>query len=186
MLFALARVELRGIPDTSPAAAFDCGCLLPWTSALLQSLTSQYGLVMPPTSNFRPMVGNLQACSPEVSIAPRQRSRHQKATWLHGETQLSSNPVPLAITPLDSVKNPKEIARQSHCRTSVRPQAFSTSRRLVLSDASQAYFSLVALVGFAPFRGFSSRVAGVVGLHHPTRLPLARMPVHSNVHSAAY
>jgi len=45
MLFALASVELRGISDRSPATAFDCCYILPWTLALLQSLTSPHGLV---------------------------------------------------------------------------------------------------------------------------------------------
>jgi len=56
---------------------------------------------------------------------------------------------------------PQEIARPCLGRTSLRPQAFTTSRRFLPSDASYACFSAVALVGFAPFRGFSSLVADV-------------------------
>jgi hypothetical protein len=44
---------------------------------------------------------------------------------------------------------------------------------LTSSDASLAFFSQVALVGFAPFRGFSSLVADVAESTNRVRLPLS-------------
>jgi hypothetical protein len=43
--FHWPAVKLRGISDKSPAATFDCDYILPWTLALLQSLTSTCGSV---------------------------------------------------------------------------------------------------------------------------------------------
>jgi hypothetical protein len=69
-----------------------------------------------------------------------------------------------------------EIVRLCLARTSLHPQVFSTSRRLVLSDTSQTYFSLVALVGLASFRGFSSLVADIDRLCKTPSISFRRHP----------
>lgn len=97
---------------------------------------------------------------------------------LTAERGLRRIPCRSALTPSDPVKDLQESVRPCLTRTSMRPQVFTTSRRLALSDASQAYFSSVALLGFTPFRGFSSLVAGVVGLGNRIRLSLSRLPAH--------
>lgn len=84
-------------------------------------------------------------------------------------------PCRLAIPPSSLLKDSRETVRPYQGRTSMRPQVFTTSRRVALSDASQACFSSVALVGFAPFRGFSSLVADVADHNHHVRLSLSRL-----------
>jgi hypothetical protein len=176
MLFSLASVELQGISGRTLATTFNCGCILPWTLVLLQSVTSPRGSQIPSASDLHPIAAASQAYSHEVSMRPYSASSVEKLRGFMARTSFRRYLVTIAITQTDPVKNPKEIARPCLTRTSLRPQVFSTSRRLLLFDTSRAYFSPVALVGFALFRGFSSWVADVISPRQPVRLSLSRLP----------
>jgi len=175
MLFPLAGGELRGFPtghlhrhlivDASFRGLWPCYRVYPHRAAQchpsLQACARWSGI-----SRHAPMGLALRPFSACITGKPRDPA---------AELGLRRIPCRVAITPSSLLKDLQDIVRPYHTRTSMRPQVFTTSRRVALPDASQACFSSVALVGFAPFRGFSSPVAGVVGFNHQVRLSLSRL-----------
>jgi len=148
-----------------PSMSFDSASEFDHVVRLFR-LTNSLGLSSAEEGSFERALMGLASLPYSAFITGKLRGCWRKPTCVDSRSRQSS---------LQRFgEKPKEIVRFCLDRTSLHPQVFPTSRCLVLSDASQTCFSLVALVGLAPFRGFSSLVADVARFRETPNISFRR------------
>lgn len=163
------------------AAAFDCYCILSWTSALLQSVTAHCGLVASFHTGLAPECRTIsKRASMELALRPDSAYNIRKLRGFVAKLDLRRR---FRATDHHSWEFREESPKN---RPTLPQPDFATSSDFLSLSTSSSFrclpniFSLVALVGFAPFRGFSSRVADVGRRLHQARLPLASLSAPLN------
>lgn len=113
MLFPLASGELRGIPDERLQLQANAAASFHGLQPCSRVYPHRVAWSMSRHSNLRPNDKNLQANSHEVSIAPRQRLHHRKATWPVAKHDLRQYFVPRDHHSSNPVRDSKKLSDSS-------------------------------------------------------------------------